>query len=210
MTTAQARVLDSPFLKESSKRRHAVILLNWTLPDVTLDTWQTGMGLRGGEGGGGQLGRALASFFCVEPKNDSSSQLCTPINLPHHTSRQCAATLRICADGGANRLYEREQQGATTCHPHVIIGDLDSIRPEVAAHYRDRGAQVLDLSHDQDSTDLQKCVNYVETRLGGEDGADGGVDHIIAFGAPLVDCVCVCMCVLVRDSAAGRTQGRDL
>lgn len=86
----------------------------------------------------------------------------------------------------------------------MIIGDLDSIRPEVAAHYRDRGAQVLDLSHDQDSTDLQKCVDYVETHLGGEDGAEGGVDHIIAFGACLMEFVCV----LVHDSIAGRTQGR--
>ena len=118
----------------------------------------------------------------------------------------CAATLRICADGGANRLYEREQQGATACHPHVIIGDLDSIRPEVAAHYRDRGTQVLDLSHDQDSTDLQKCVDYIETHLGGEDGTEGGVDHIIAFGT----CPMEFVCASVHDLAAGKTQGTGL
>lgn len=125
---------------------------------------------------------------------------------PSPQSQQCAATLRICADGGANRLYEREQQGATACHPHVIIGDLDSIRPEVAAHYRDRGTQVLDLSHDQDSTDLQKCVDYIETHLGGEDGTEGGVDHIIAFGT----CPMEFVCASVHDLAAGKTQGTGL
>jgi len=46
------------------------------------------------------------------------------------------------------------------CVPSVILGDLDSVRPEVMSYYRDQGVPVLkDL--DQDCTDLDKCLNYV-------------------------------------------------
>ncbi|KXS08777.1 Thiamin pyrophosphokinase, partial [Gonapodya prolifera JEL478] len=61
--------------------------------------------------------------------------------------------LRICADGGANRLFDGYI-------PHHIAGDLDSLRPPVRAFYESRGTHVHAFS-DQDSTDLGKCVAVV-------------------------------------------------
>lgn len=62
----------------------------------------------------------------------------------------------VCADGGANRLYDfvgdRER-----CLPHTICGDLDSVRAEVVQYYEARGTRVLKVD-DQDSTDFTKAV----------------------------------------------------
>lgn len=72
-----------------------------------------------------------------------------------------AGDLRICADGGANRLFDRveeSKQSMLECPPNIICGDLDSIRSEVRAHYSGSGVTIKDLSSDQDSTDLDKCL----------------------------------------------------
>lgn len=102
---------------------------------------------------------------------------------PKNQTTPPPASLRICADGGANRLYDevaRRQAGAPDGPAHLptaIVGDLDSIRPEVAAFYRAAGVEIVDLSADQDSTDLQKCVEFAAARR----GTAGG--HIVALGA---------------------------
>lgn len=79
------------------------------------------------------------------------------------------ATLRVCADGGANRLYDelphmlpgRSADAVRAQYlPTFIKGDLDSLRPDVAAFYRQHGVPIEDLSADQDSTDLQKCIQF--------------------------------------------------
>lgn len=66
-----------------------------------------------------------------------------------------AATLRVCADGGANRLYDElpgmlpgESAEAVRAQylPTAIQGDLDSIRPDVVDFYRRHGVPVHDLS----------------------------------------------------------------
>jgi thiamine pyrophosphokinase len=49
--------------------------------------------------------------------------------------------------------------------PDALVGDLDSVRPEVLSAYGAAGARVADLSHDQDSTDLDKCLLHVEDHL---------------------------------------------
>ena len=43
---------------------------------------------------------------------------------------------RVCADGGANRLYDGRFDFVNGLIPTYIIGDLDSLRPEVEEHYR--------------------------------------------------------------------------
>ena len=94
----------------------------------------------------------------------------------------------VCADGGANRLYDElpgllaadSDSGDDTTRndddaafatavreahvPHAIVGDLDSVRPEVLAFYHSRGCLTVDLSHDQDTTDLHKAVSWLESQ----------------------------------------------
>lgn len=44
----------------------------------------------------------------------------------------------ICADGGANRLYDVNKD----IKPDLIIGDLDSIRQDVKEHYSKLGVPI--------------------------------------------------------------------
>ncbi|KLO13474.1 thiamine pyrophosphokinase Thi80 [Schizopora paradoxa] len=87
-----------------------------------------------------------------------------------------ATDWRCCADGGANRLFDLLQQTAKAhasservidgpCDflPDLIKGDLDSIRPDVRDFYASKGVPVVH-DHDQNSTDLMKCVVEVQTR----------------------------------------------
>ncbi|KAK7337437.1 hypothetical protein VNO77_18012 [Canavalia gladiata] len=80
------------------------------------------------------------------------------------------AKLRVCADGGANRVYDEmplffpHQQPShvrSRYKPDVIKGDMDSIRKEVLDFYAKLGTKIFDESHDQDTTDLHKCVAYI-------------------------------------------------
>ncbi|KAL4603594.1 hypothetical protein ACB092_10G135200 [Castanea dentata] len=80
------------------------------------------------------------------------------------------AQLHLCADGGANRVYdempllfphEDPSHVRTRYKPDVIKGDMDSIRTEVLDFYANLGTQILDESQDQDTTDLHKCVAYI-------------------------------------------------
>lgn len=59
-----------------------------------------------------------------------------------------AASLRICADGGANRLYDycalweadlSPSQARSMYTPDIIKGDLDSLRPDVKNYYIECG-----------------------------------------------------------------------
>ncbi|GAA5862318.1 hypothetical protein JCM1840_004140 [Sporobolomyces johnsonii] len=89
-----------------------------------------------------------------------------------------AASVRYCADGGANRLYDRFVKGKGraeqrdedgrddwTDHdahednwlPHLVLGDLDSLRADVRAYYASKGVTV-EQDSDQFSTDLGKNV----------------------------------------------------
>ncbi|KAF7804844.1 thiamine pyrophosphokinase 1 isoform X1 [Senna tora] len=80
------------------------------------------------------------------------------------------AKIRVCADGGANRVYDEmplllPQQDAsqvrTRYKPDIIKGDMDSIRTEVLDFYKNLGTKIVDESHDQDTTDLHKCVAHI-------------------------------------------------
>lgn len=61
--------------------------------------------------------------------------------------------VRICADGGANRLFDLQQNLV----PDSIVGDLDSIRPDVREFYMSRGVDIHQDS-DQDCNDLDKSI----------------------------------------------------
>ncbi|KAL4905189.1 hypothetical protein BDW74DRAFT_153195 [Aspergillus multicolor] len=72
------------------------------------------------------------------------------------------ARATVCADGGANRFFEwAKSRGAKeTDLPTTIIGDLDSIRPEIRTHYTKLGVNIVQDS-DQYSTDFTKSLRYI-------------------------------------------------
>jgi len=122
--------------------------------------------------------------------------------------------LRVCADGGANRLYDSvDSVERTSLRPHFICGDLDSIRPEVLAHYEGLGTIVAS-SPDQDTNDLDKAIALVRERGAAADVArgvivDGGLggrlDHtlcningiLLAADVPLRLCSPLCVCFVL-------------
>uniref|UniRef100_A0ACD5XH94 Uncharacterized protein n=1 Tax=Avena sativa TaxID=4498 RepID=A0ACD5XH94_AVESA len=91
------------------------------------------------------------------------------------------AQLRVCADGGANRVFdgmpellpgEDPEEVRHRYKPDAIKGDMDSIRPEVKEYYSNLGAQIVDESHDQDTTDLHKCISFIIRNPPGPDNSD--------------------------------------
>ncbi|KAL7551727.1 hypothetical protein ACHAWF_014926 [Thalassiosira exigua] len=85
-----------------------------------------------------------------------------------------ASNYCICADGGANRLYdatvalhESDSGEASSANylPDVITGDLDSLRPDVHRYYEKRGVSIVRIQ-DQNFHDLDKSLMAVESWIG--------------------------------------------
>lgn len=86
-----------------------------------------------------------------------------------------AAHFRVCADGGADRLFNHlgsfdDSDGGTAelrkqYRPDVIIGDLDSLSDHVQKFYEGMGVDCVDLRTEQDTTDLDKCLKHVQQKL---------------------------------------------
>lgn len=81
-----------------------------------------------------------------------------------------SSTLRVCADGGANRLYSYLD---TLALPDAICGDLDSLQPSVLAYYRDQGVKIVQ-DVDQNRNDLDKSLRVV---------SDAHCERCIVYGA---------------------------
>ncbi|MCL7050774.1 hypothetical protein MKW94_006521 [Papaver nudicaule] len=91
------------------------------------------------------------------------------------------AKLRLCADGGANRVFDEmplllPRQDPVSVRdryvPDVIKGDMDSIRTEVKDFYANLGSKIVDASEDQDTTDLHKCISFVQDTIPDVDKPD--------------------------------------
>jgi len=83
-----------------------------------------------------------------------------PFKLDMFKDLSSRADVIICADGAANRLYDAFDEKDRDLHlPKVIIGDFDSIRPEVLVYYQDKGVKVFH-NKSQSTTDMEKCVYY--------------------------------------------------
>ncbi|KAM0750170.1 putative KEX1 protein [Meredithblackwellia eburnea MCA 4105] len=112
-----------------------------------------------------------------------------------------AASVRYCADGGANRLFDhfsgaggardggKDEDERAEFLPDLIRGDLDSLRNDVREYYASKGVRI-DHDPDQYSTDLNKCVSslveYEKEKVGGKEhqlillgGLSGRLDQTI-------------------------------
>ena len=77
----------------------------------------------------------------------------------------------VAADSGADRLRALDAAAqAALVLPEAVVGDMDSITPGTRAHYAALGVPVIDLSHDQDSTDMEKALSLLlqQAEGGGE------------------------------------------
>ena len=75
----------------------------------------------------------------------------------------------VCADGGANRLFEIHQRAIASGYrdeddlnmPTAICGDLDSLDSKVRDHFEGAGVHISK-DTDQYATDLKKSLRYVK------------------------------------------------
>lgn len=71
--------------------------------------------------------------------------------------------LKVCADGGANQLHKLfgdDESTRSKYLPDYIVGDLDSLREDVANYYRRQGVVVI-RQLTQYSTDFSKCLDVI-------------------------------------------------
>ena len=73
------------------------------------------------------------------------------------------ATLRVCADGAINRLYETFDSDEERARfiPEYVRGDLDSVEDKVMEYYKQHGTIIIK-DNDQDTTDLEKCILLIQ------------------------------------------------
>lgn len=142
-----------------------------------------------------KVGAPTGPHFVLEPfRVFESHRVLLPLvvlNTPMHSIplRQlwAASSVVVCADGGANRLYdyfgdrERDQY-----IPGFITGDLDSLREDVRAYYAAHGATIIP-QYSQYSTDFMKAVKVValyhgdgRSALYGAIGEENGLAELMA------------------------------
>jgi len=66
--------------------------------------------------------------------------------------------LIICADGGTRHAH---QMGLI---PHIIVGDLDSLEPELASHMEQAGVEIQRHSPHKDQTDLELALQLAVSK----------------------------------------------
>ena len=72
------------------------------------------------------------------------------------------SSVKLCADGAANRLHERlEEPQRSSMLPDIITGDLDSLRGDVSSFYAARGVVITGVS-EQESNDFEKCLRWLQ------------------------------------------------
>lgn len=101
-----------------------------------------------------------------------------------------ATPLVIAADGGARRCLE---QGV---RPDLVVGDLDSIRPEMLERLRELGIAVERAPTDKDESDTELCLGAAVARgasvirlvgaLGGQ-RVEHSVANMLLLAHPMLD-----------------------
>lgn len=95
-----------------------------------------------------------------------------------------AATYRICADGGANRLRSAFFTSVNTeavALPHAVVGDLDSLTDKTKSFFANLGVQIVE-KPSQYATDLQKAIQTLEDWEGSEVAAGQSQAELVIFG----------------------------
>ena len=84
----------------------------------------------------------------------------------------------ICADSGASHLH------AAGMIPEVIIGDMDSLNPDMLNYFEERGSRIIKYPESKDETDTQLALDYAIGKTPDEIyifGACGSrIDHTLA------------------------------
>ncbi len=84
----------------------------------------------------------------------------------------------ICADSGAGHLYE------IGLIPDVIIGDMDSLSPEIQEYFNKRGSKIIRHPEAKDETDTWLALDYAIRMAPDEIVIFGGsgtrIDHTLA------------------------------
>ena len=106
-----------------------------------------------------------SQFFSLE--NTASAYAVLILNQPINEKALRAvikdAALVVCADGGANRLFDLSGNGNgefSQVRVSAIVGDLDSLRQEVEEHFKQQGV-LIEKDPDQYSTDFTKCLRWI-------------------------------------------------
>jgi thiamine pyrophosphokinase len=89
-----------------------------------------------------------------------------PVNKNALSAVLSNASMLVCADAGADRLYKYDHdqnEHLNTRLPDAIVGDLDSLSDHVATYYRNHNVQIVK-DPDQYSTDFTKCLKWMRER----------------------------------------------
>lgn len=63
------------------------------------------------------------------------------------------SSIVICADGGARYLYQ------IGVKPHILVGDFDSIDPEIKKFYYDSAIEIVQFPRQKDYTDMELALD---------------------------------------------------
>lgn len=106
--------------------------------------------------------RVLTPFYAFEeqPLSKTEAALIVLNNTLEGTDVESLwkhSTVRVCADGGANRLYDYLGEKRNLYIPMYIVGDLDSLRPDVKEYYVSQGCYVIP-QYSGYATDFMKSI----------------------------------------------------
>ncbi|KAJ3181998.1 cAMP-dependent protein kinase subunit [Geranomyces variabilis] len=136
---------------------------------------------------------AASSFLSPRSQNDSPavSAFLVIVNQPLCNSKAFATlwantSVHLCADGGANRLYDwfgDDEQARKRHIPEYICGDFDSLRADVRDWYSAQGTELVHLPS-QYSTDLQKCLQVFRDKFEQHSPANDAINLPISSRPP--------------------------
>lgn len=131
-----------------------LIILNHNLPRLTAALWRRARLVVVADGGADRLLEASRGWEEAFGPISSSS------------SSSWRRRRRSSCDDGNDDGKPSSSLPPPPFLPDFIVGDLDSISSEARLHYGDAlGVPIVDLSPDQDSTDLQKCLAFAAAEV---------------------------------------------